>query len=281
MKEIPLKNAEERILSLAQYPKAEPKSPFILNLKNKEQELFLYGCKHSKNIRNKQFKDIEKHFNYFLQNNRNVAIIIEGHTPNVSSKDELVKKYGETGFVFYMSQKNKIKIYEIEPSWDQLLKFATKRNSEVNVASWILLNNLNSRIKMGNKFDEKTIASIKSLIHSIDEKLHLTKMGSAFGIISNNLMNVTGKSVLPENPEQLTDFDLDSRYIFKLQNPFSTRTVLNKVGTDINLGRDYFLSKNILSLLKKNKSVFGVIGLNHVFCTKDIFEDFFKKRGTN
>lgn len=277
MKKDSLKNIEEKILPLSQYPKTEPKSPLILHLKKEGQELFLYGCKHSNNIRNKQFKEIEAKFNYFFRNNHTPVVIIEGQEPPESSKEELIKRYGEAGFLFYLSQNKKLKIYEIEPSWDQLLKFAVKRNRKIDVASWILLNSLHNKLRTGKRIDEKAAINIKSLLGYVNEKLSLTKADNVLELISDNLSHATGKLVLPKLPEQLIDFTFDSKYILKLQSPFLSQTIFNKVGADINLGRDYFLSKNILKLLERGKNVFGVLGLNHVFCTQRVFEEFFKK----
>lgn len=268
---------ENKICSLADYANAKLKNPYILHIKGKKCSLFLYGCKHSRNIKNKQFSDIEKKFEHFLKANKNVAIVIEGQKPDLLPKKDLVKQYGETGFVFYLSQKNNMMVYEIEPTWNQLLKFAAKRNSKINIASWILLNVLHNKIKTATKFNEKSILQIKSLMDSLNEKLRFAKSERPFEEISTHLSNVTGKTILPKSMDKLARFNFNPNYIFKLQDPFSSKTVLNKVGTDINLGRDYFLSKNILKVLMGNKSVFGVLGLNHVFCTKKIFEDFFKK----
>ncbi len=278
MRKIPFKDVEEEILTLVKYQENEPKNPYILDLKNRKQELFLYGCKHSRNIRNKQFKQIEGQFNDFLRRNRNSAIIIEGPRPDILSKEELVRKYTEGGFVFYLSHRKGIKVHEIEPSWDQLLGFAIKRNSKISVASWILLNTLNNRIKAGSKFDKKSVAHIKSLLASINEKLHFSKADHPFEEISIYLNDVAGKVILPKNSMELMGFNLNPQYIFKLQDPFSSKTAVNKVGTDINLGRDYFLSKNILKVLESGKSVFCVLGLNHVFCTKKVFKNFFQKK---
>ena len=58
---------EKSILPISKCVKIKNQTPLILYLKSENKNLFLYGCKHSENLENKQYKDIELKLKKFIK----------------------------------------------------------------------------------------------------------------------------------------------------------------------------------------------------------------------
>jgi hypothetical protein len=82
---------------------------------------------------------------------------------------------------------------------------------------------------------------------------------------------------LPLDFKDLVNKKLPVQIICQLQNPSTDKTIFNRVGAEINLARDYFFIIQILSRLKKGKSIFGVLGTNHVVAQEKVYRKFFRK----
>ena len=102
------------VISYQKLRRAIPKLPYILNFKNSKSNFVYIGIKHSNNPKNIQFNKIESLFRKFLKSNRNKKLVvgIENiylyNSDDNLSKNQLIKKYGESGLLTYLAKKNSL-----------------------------------------------------------------------------------------------------------------------------------------------------------------------------
>jgi len=243
-----------------------------LELKRNNKELLIIGCHHSKKYNNNH-KKIESLFNSFIKdkNKKQITVLFEGHPQgNVKNKKSLIQKYQEAGLLYFLSHKEKINSTSLE---DDVSRFVKNMHKKDEMILWILLNILNYRKKA--ILSPNNIKEIKSTLEALGQKMKMTGNGDEiFKKLSLKLKKIYNKKILPEKIEELKNYKLNLKEINKLQSPFLNLTLLNKVGKDFNLARDYFIAEKILTQFKK-KSIFCVIGLNHLISIEKVI-----KKGT-
>jgi len=167
----------KNLITTQEYAKIKHKTPYVLNVSKNKQEIVYFGSRHSKNPKDKQFSKIEILFNKFLNkhNKRDIVIILENYTPHlILSRNEMIKNFGETGLLYFLAQKHKLKTICPEPSQKQILEFVkSRKNKKRNILLWIFLNIIS------NKFKLKEIKKLQDPFIKFSE---LNKIGADFNL---------------------------------------------------------------------------------------------------
>jgi hypothetical protein len=271
----PKKELIGNILLLKDCIKLKHPQEYILNLKNKQQELLIFGCPHSFDPTDKKFQEIEFLFKEFYHNNKKkkIEVVVERFIPPViKSKTKMIQNFDDTGFIAYLARPKKIEVFCPEPTSQEILNFVLQRGCDkINIAAWVLLNILCT----------KKILNIKNIgqiiVTLIQIKKQLGLKDEFLNSIVKKINSVAKKKILPLDFKDLVNKKLPVQIICQLQNPSTDKTIFNRVGAEINLARDYFFIIQILSRLKKGKSIFGVLGTNHVVAQEKVYRKFFRK----
>jgi len=244
------------------------KKPYILNFKNKDQEIICFGVEHSNNYKDGLFKKMEEFFEEFRKENKlkKIIILAEGFLPEKNEgKEKLIKKYGEAGMLYYLAKKNKIRIESIEPTLEEIIKETIKdgyKNKQIIL--WLFINLLWGKLgkdKKNRDIKEKDLKEAEKTLLIIYEKLKFLRGRQYLSI--DFLM----KQFKKETKKDILKLKIDK--IKKFQSPFKNDFSMNKIFSHINFVKDYFMAKKIIKRLKEKKSVFAVLGHNHVVAQKD------------
>ncbi|MBI2628074.1 MAG: hypothetical protein HYW71_01395 [Candidatus Niyogibacteria bacterium] len=268
----------KNLIPLQKYTKLRHKNPYLLNFFKGKQEIFYLGIEHSRNLKNKQFKLIEESLRKFLNRHEKnkIVIFLESFIPPlINNREKMIINFGETGLIYLISVREKLKVFCPEPSQEQNLDFVKNRkHNAIDIFLWIFINILYNKLatkkrkKLTEKITKETFTVIKKIIKT-QKKFGIEKeFAKQLNLI---LRNKTKKSFF----EILNELTL--KEIKKLQDPFIKFSKLNKIGADFNLARDYYISKEIIKQLKRNKNIFAVFGKNHVICQEPILKKYFKK----
>lgn len=102
-------------MTMEEYSKTRYKTPYVFSLSNGKQFLFYFGCEHTRDPQNEQFSKIESFWSDFLNktNKQNCLVFIESvPLPKIVGKrEEIIKEYGERGFMVWLAEKEKIPFY--------------------------------------------------------------------------------------------------------------------------------------------------------------------------
>ena len=101
-----------QILTFSELEKINYKLPYILELKNRNKHLVMYGCKHSFNPLDTMLIDIQDKFENL---NPDFALNEGGNWPIYDSRNETVKKSGEQGFLRFLCKKYNVPVRSFEP----------------------------------------------------------------------------------------------------------------------------------------------------------------------
>ncbi|TSC94537.1 MAG: hypothetical protein Athens101410_762 [Parcubacteria group bacterium Athens1014_10] len=269
-------NIIKNILTTINYVSHKHRSPYILNLQKQKQDLFIYGCEHSNNYKEKKFKKIEQLYRKFLDKygKKETLIIIEGSIPDKNYLiKKMVSKYRESGFMYKLALRNSVKKISVEPTLKEIKSFVlSRRHKKIDILAWIFCNILVNKLKISKKITTKDINNFKKLI-----KTFLNNDKNIYKKVADRINHFGGENILPESIYSLKKNNLNLRLLKKIENPFINNTPINLVGADFNLARDYFMAKKILYLLEKKKNIFGVLGLNHLVSQTSAIKKYFLK----
>ena len=91
-----------QILNFRELERIDYQLPYILELKNKNKHLIMYGCKHSFNPSDTMLIDIQDKFEKLKPD---FAFNEGGNWPIYDSRNETVMKSGEQGFLRFLCKK--------------------------------------------------------------------------------------------------------------------------------------------------------------------------------
>lgn len=277
------------IISASKIAKRKYKIPYIF----KRSKIIIYiGVNHSNNPKKPQFKLIKRLFQKFIADNKNnTVVILENFIPYVKdSGDEMIKSFGETGLVAYLAEKYGIDKIAVELDQTSMLNFVERKFKKLDIALWIFLNYVSVRFNSVDKLSQKEIVSFISIL---DKQLKINKLEKVadvsnrknaiekyyFRVWRKKLLTISGCEYLPRIIKTIKKNNLDLAAIKKLQNPWQEKTLLNKIGAEMNDARDRFILLSILKLLASGKKIFAVFGANHVVAQEPVLKLFIKRRG--
>ncbi|MDD4761891.1 MAG: hypothetical protein PHZ25_02630 [Candidatus Pacebacteria bacterium] len=254
--------------------KIKYKKPYILRFKNKNQEMIYFGAEHSNSYKDKHFSKIEKILEEFIKENgfKKVIILAEGILPEKDEKKEaLIEKYKEAGMLYYLAQKNKIKIESLELTLEEIIKETIKDGfKKERIILWLFINLLWGKLgnnKEKRNIKEEDLKETEQTLFIICKKLKIVKKkeDASIKFLIKKFKEETGKDIL----------EIKMNEIKKYQSPFKNDFPTNKVSSHINFIKDYFMAKEIIERLEDKKSVFASAGHNHVVAQEPVLKKFF------
>lgn len=279
------------IISASKIAKKKYKIPYVFKW---GKTITYIGVSHSKTPHKPHFKLIERLFQEFIADNKNNAIaVLENFVPQLKdSSNKMIKSFGETGLVTYLADKYGIEKIVIEPEQKIILNFVERKFKKFDIALWIFLNYISVRFNSVDKLSEKEIVGFISIL---DKQLKINRLEKVVNVRNKKdaikkyyleswrkkLLAISGYEYLPGIIKTIKKNDLDLAAIKKLQNPWQDKTLLNKIGVEMNDARDRLMLLSILKLLASGKKIFAVFGANHVVAQEPALKRFIKKEGTH
>jgi hypothetical protein len=247
--------------------------PYVFSLyNNKKQLLTFFGTEHSSDIKNKQWKVLEKEWQEFIKNTQSEkrVVFLEGNFRLVSDQNyldkngkiislEVVQKYCELGAWSYFSQNDKKEMVFVDPKFNDEAEYLLKRFDETVVEYYFFARYFSSYInKKDITFDEAlrqavatTSETYRSFSNMVDyyKKIH----------------------------RQFFNHELDKSQIENVRNaswPIRYDCPSNEVARQSSVFRNKYILKQIKEYWEQGKSIFVLFGAGHAVAQKPVLYDF-------
>lgn len=287
-KKLSVEKTDNLVIKPEKWIKKKYKIPYVIKLFSERQKLYIIGVKHNDH-RDKQIKIIEKLFKDFLKNgNKNSVSALElkiSRKEKLKNKTRAVNKYGEFGLAAFLSQKEGLSYKCIEPEMKEIFDNVKKMGyKKMDIVLWSFFNAITFRWL--DKENDKNKKMIKKTIIRLDKLININRIKNKKNLLENiekNYFNYFFKRTneifgwkLPQTFDILINIKSETRKKIKeAQNPFITKTEINKIGLAVNWNRDILMAKKIIKILDSGKSVFAVCGANHAVAQEPLMKKFF------
>lgn len=261
------------------------KVPYILKKNDGCREVIFIGLEHTYKPNNPQLKKLESYLIYLKKKySRKFAIITEGGEIKESdTKNKMIKNYGERGLLKFFSQKEDVPLLYCEPNLKEMVSFIKKEKIDrENIILWILFNLISQFVSDSgeiSKKDKKIIIKNMAILKKIFE-IRKTDL-DLWQAFRRKLKRINLNDILPDKIDSLDKIKINKKRIVRLQDPFSSKTFINKAGAKVNNTREKLMFLKIIELLEKYKEsgILTVLGANHVVAQKPAIDFYFKKEG--
>ena len=246
---------KDKILEPKDYADIKYNIPYVFKLNKGKQSFVYFGIEHSNDPKRDQLVKLETEYTEWLEKSKGDRIVVTEFTAPEESeeRDILIREYGEAGLMKYLTNKDSVEIMSVEPNPSELTEYLIndKKYDKEDLVLWILANSI---------FHTKDVDGVIDSVDKLNEKFGANKDSEYY---KSRFFEITGEK-------------LDIKSVKKAQNPFSSKTLLNQIGSYINSVKDILVAERLLKLLDSKKSVFAVYGHNHVFAQEAAFEIYFK-----
>ena len=239
--------------------------PYIFSLESSDNAIFCFGCSHANDPVDGQFDAMQKCLESFEPD----VVLIEGVSPLLRSRSlesritmldqiarrdpkELIRSWGEPGFLACLAHRKNISVYSPEPDPNDevlhLLKLGFSRNE---LFLHYLLRDIDQyhRFPPGKDFDLYFSGSIKSFISQSNWK--------EFDYSLDNLQRIA------ETIWSTRVNFFDKTFVDQKVWPVKWETVINEIARQCSDYRDYHILDEIKYYLDANQRVFIAYGYSH------------------
>jgi hypothetical protein len=247
------------ILTQDEYAKIEAKGfpvPYIVEVHRSKQSLLFYGAKHTNDITDPQFKDIEKRWDSFKANGTNPIVLVEGHFDEVSEantkdREQSITEGGEAQFVVHLARRDDIKVASPEPDRVWEANQLADEFGRDNVVLFYFMRQISWWDRMTMKPDIKVEA----------EKM-LNQMNGAFKWDDVDFSIDYMKVLHTEKLKRPFVWD-DVQWTYDITTPALKDHVTNLLSRRSGEIRDEYILKQIQGYWKQYKSPFVIFGSSH------------------
>ncbi len=244
------------LISFDEYQKMPPnKVPYTYIISNGKQYLYYFGSKHSYDATLPQFVELKAFFEEFVSKTeaKDRIVLIEGGgiPPIADSEDLAITKYGEMGYVRYLSNKNHIDIYSPEPSRALMYKELLKHFSREEIEYYFFASIVPQWIRMSQK------PSFEEYVQGFLERDKKESNWDDFDFSLEN-MKIIHKKLFN------IDFDTsDSQFSKKIVDPTKQFSIINDVVRFVSNYRNEYIVDELERYWNEGKNVFVVYGSTH------------------
>lgn len=139
------------LMGIEEYNKTWHETPYVFSLNSNGQFLFYFGCDHTQNPNDKQFKEIKIFWHEFLSktNKQSCIVFIESsQLPAITgNENEIIKKFGERGFIVWLAEKEKIPFYYPELQINEEAEMLSKKFPKKLIIYFYFIRSVNSWIR--------------------------------------------------------------------------------------------------------------------------------------
>ena len=265
------------VLTPSEWSKISYPIPYVVFLKKDPPVLVYVGVEHTIDPGNSQITFVRERFEKFVAEYPDCLMGIEHNIPSPEETVELsIKKYGERGLLASLAEWHACTTLPLLAPYPEILRRLKKDFGEINVALLLSLNILYHMGKNLEKFTEDGEKQTRDRISSILRDFQVKD----FSILADLSKEITGQDVLPKNLNAVFEENssLNFEIIKKLQSPYTSETVLNKISSQMNLLQDQEIVSLLLSHLERGERIFAVMGHNHVVAQEPALRAFFAEK---
>ncbi len=272
----------DSIVSLQEYNSDDYETPYVIKLNNEDGEILCIGVEHSIDPLHNNYVVIESLFKDFIKKGKEYTVVlIENFKPEIESKKNMIKKYGESGFLVWLSNKYDVKSICPEPSPNEVMNFVIEKWNfkKEDILLWIFLNMLLYALKSQKTNIVNNADNIINQIKDIGDSIGIKKSFDEYLLYFQNKLNeIFGNGFVFGNKNELLNQEWNIKEIEDIQNPFIKKTIINEIGAAFNSARDAYIALAKIKLFEEGKNIFSVFGKNHVVCQESVLKEFLKRK---
>jgi hypothetical protein len=225
-----------------------------LDIYRKEEQAFYYlGVAHSRDPQHQQWEFIEAQWRRFLQNtgSRRLAFTESGTTQSLDSKIEAIKKHGEAGLVCNLAAKSDVRVFCLEPPFQQQYEYLSQRFYDDEIFFFYFLRQAAFRRHLRPDIPELRSymePHIERDRRRFPHKEHILNYDYLVGL-SDRLFGYS----FPEDVDQELE----------LSDPTKTTTITNRVANSLSVSRNQHIVSEIIRVWQSGNSMFAVYGAAH------------------
>ena len=234
--------------------------PYIYELTKGKKKLIVFGAGHiadPSHIQYKKFRDLFKKL-------KPDAVFVESWSnekdwSDFKSENDIIKVGGESTWLVYCAQKNKIPAFSWDLPYDKEIKLLLEKYSKKLIfAKYILrnipyLNKYKLETQLQNRINQfRNASNWKGFDYSIDnlKKIH-------YSLFKKEI-----------------DFS-NHKFYLMAPYPFKNDSILNKISRDASIERDKHGVKTILGSFKKYNKIIAIMGSTHAVMQEPAYKDYF------
>jgi hypothetical protein len=254
------------LLSLSDVRKKQYSTPYIYEVRTKNQALFYFGSKHTRDPKDPQFELLNGYLINFLNGRPKdkTILFLEGQTPRIlpETLDESITKFGESGAAAFLAKQNEIPYFRPEPSLEYEVLELLKKFTKEEIFYYYIARIISQYHRLSVR--EDFTKYITPYIERYQKNLTWEGFDFSFDNLKNIHRSIFGK-----------DFDLDDVNFFAIiSNPTGTSTKINQVAANCTIIRNYFILGKIKEYWEKGFNIFIVYGSGHAVAQEPVIRDF-------
>ncbi|MFP5286003.1 MAG: hypothetical protein ACLGI9_09725 [Thermoanaerobaculia bacterium] len=234
------------ILTWQEYDRLDVQWPYILRRASGRGELLYYGIRHTFSPDDPQIDEIEKLWTAFRPD---IAFNEGGNPPIGSSREETVRKGGESAFVRFLAARDDVPVASLDPTRSEEVAHLRRRFSAEEVKLFFVLRSVAQHVNRGAETPvEKEVERVLG-IHNATPGL-MGRPRTLDEVASAYRQRFPGREY-GDTPMSWYDPTLED-------------TFLNRMSRSSSEYRDRFMVEKLTSHLQEGHRVFAVVGGTHV-----------------
>jgi len=251
----PKKIFENKLLSFEEYNKLEHSTPYTYILSKADRFLFYFGSRHSYDVNDSQYAQLEKFWDSFTKttHEKDQIVLIEGgKRPALKTKEEAIKAGGEMHYVAFLAKNMGIRTFSPEPPESKRYKFLLQFFSKEYIALYEferICYQWNNR-SITDDFEEYLIKYMKSVARE-----------SRWNDFDFSLQNMI---VMHEKLLKQPFNKNDKKFFYNVINPTTNFSIVNKISRlEDDSFRDDYILKEIVRIWNERRNIFIIYGSSH------------------
>lgn len=238
--------------------------PYIYSIKSGSQILYYFGSKHVWDPLHPQFELLQKEWQEFLQKTTGLksVVVVEGNVnlDNITTLEEVVEKYGESGAIVFLANQAHIPSSRPEPTIKDEVEELLKVFSRDEIFYFYMIRGIVSwqRAVVRKDFDEFVKINAKRYKDALD--------WHDFDF-SFELVKKIHKQIFSE------EFDQNDKELFKILNSMFGRTKITEIAKKSIKIRDFSIMECIEKYWQEGYCLFIVYGSVHAVMQERAIRD--------
>jgi hypothetical protein len=255
-----------KLMTYEKYTKIKHKIPYFYKIKFGSQLLYYFGESHSFDPKRKQWKQVKKFWNEFLEDTKGkkrIVFLEGGNPPADTTERKSIVKYGGGGLVAYLAKKAGIKTVSAEPNE----KYERSQLEKVFPREVIQYYYFARVVHQWGRYQDNRPDFEKYITRYLSgDKRESGWRGFDFSLPA---MKKIHKDLFK------TEFDEnDFGFFGDVSNPISQKTKVNKVSRTSGDIRDMHIIDIIKKYLKDGFNIFSIYGYTHVVMQEPVLKIF-------
>lgn len=252
------------LISFKEYSSIKHNQPYFYSVQSSHQVLYYFGAEHKRDPSHHQYELLHKEWQDFLEKTSSgkSIVIFEGsvNINTVTTFNEAVEKYGESGAIVFWASKAEIPYFRPEPSIKDEVNELLRNFSKEEIFYFYIIRGIVTwqRKIVPDDFNE----FIKKNIQRYQGELDWNDFDFSLESVKNEHKKLFNK-----------EFSLDDKdFINKIPNPTRSESIINDIARESTTIRNLAILGCIEDYWQKGHNIFVVYGASHAVMQEPVIK---------